>query len=63
MRISVSGRLDRPAYAVDASAKRLAWWVQVATMILGVILYVTVAVLSAVALHQSGAGVTWTQPG
>lgn len=60
MHISDSGRLDRPAYAVDANAKRPAWWVQVAAMVPGAILYVAVALLSAVALQQSGAGVAWT---
>ena len=63
MRISNSVRFDRPAYAVDANAKQPAQWVQVAALVLGAILCVAIALLSAVALQQSSAGVTWTPLG
>ena len=63
MHISSFGRPGRPVYAVDANAKRPSWWVQVAAIVPIAIPYVTIAFLSAVALQQSGAGVTWTPPG
>ena len=63
MHISDTGRLDHPDRAVDANAKRLAWWVQVATMVPVAVLYVIVALLSCAALQQSGAEVAWTPLG
>ena len=60
MHISDTGRLDRLNRAVDADAKRLAWWVQVAAMVPVAALYVIVALLSCAALRQSGASVAWT---
>ena len=63
MRISNSVRFDCPAYAVDANAKRPARCVQVAALVLGAILCVAIALLSAVALQLSSAGITWTPLG
>ena len=63
MYISDIGRLNRHDRAVDADAKRLAWWVQVAAMVPVAISYVIVALLSCAALQQSGAGVAWTPLG
>ena len=63
MYISDTGRLNRHDRAVDADAKRRAWWVQVAAMVPVAFLYVIVALLSCAALQQSGADVVWTPLG
>ena len=63
MHISNCGRYERPVYAVDANAKWSVRWVQVAASVLGAILCVAIAFLSAVALQLSSAGITWTPLG
>ncbi len=63
MHISNFERLERRVYTVSASARRPFWWGRVATMVPIAILCVAIAFLSAIALQQSGAGVSWTPLG